>query len=197
MIYTVKFALRPKLDGRNWRLSSAASSSQATKTRRALALRMKPILEERARAQQVRKPGAFVRQKSDEQKPSRTDEAVSELANVSRDTIRNLNDYQRGVLALRMKPILEERARAQQGERTDIRPKSDESRPIRTDLRACWCRAHAVLNGEFSGGGCLWINLIPKLRILISASAVSVRRLLRLAYASRASSARCSISCLA
>lgn len=40
---------------------------------------------------------------------------------------RNLSDYQRGVLALRMKPIIEARARAQQGERTDIRPISDES----------------------------------------------------------------------
>lgn len=47
---------------------------------------------------------------------------------------RNLSDYQRGVLALRMKPIMEERARAQQGERTDIRQKSDECiKPIRTD----------------------------------------------------------------
>lgn len=47
---------------------------------------------------------------------------------------RNLSDYQRGVLALRMKPIMEKRARAQQGERTDIRPKSDEGiKPIRTD----------------------------------------------------------------
>lgn len=46
---------------------------------------------------------------------------------------RNLSDYQRGVLALRMKPIMEERARAQQGERTDIRPKSDGSKPIRAD----------------------------------------------------------------
>lgn len=47
---------------------------------------------------------------------------------------RNLSDYQRGVLALRMKPIMEERARAQQGERTDIREKSHEGiKPIRTD----------------------------------------------------------------
>lgn len=55
-----------------------------------LALRMKPIMEERARAQQIRKPDVFVSQKSDEQKPIRTDEAVSELANVSRDTIRKI-----------------------------------------------------------------------------------------------------------
>lgn len=40
---------------------------------------------------------------------------------------RNLTDYQRGALALRMKPVIEARAKAQQGERTDIRPKSDES----------------------------------------------------------------------
>lgn len=46
---------------------------------------------------------------------------------------RNLSDYQRGVLALRMKPIMEERAKAQQGARTDIRQISDESKPIRTD----------------------------------------------------------------
>lgn len=47
---------------------------------------------------------------------------------------RNISDYQRGVLALRMKPIMEERARAQQGERTDIRQISDECiKPIRTD----------------------------------------------------------------
>ncbi len=46
---------------------------------------------------------------------------------------RNLSDYQRGVLALRMKPIMEERAKAQQGARTDIRQISDECKPIRTD----------------------------------------------------------------
>jgi len=47
---------------------------------------------------------------------------------------RNLTDYQRGVLALRMKPIVEAQAKAQQGARTDISPKSDEStKPIRTD----------------------------------------------------------------
>lgn len=55
-----------------------------------LALRMKPIMEERAKAQQIRKPEEVVSQKSDEQKPIRTDEAVSELANVSRDTIRKI-----------------------------------------------------------------------------------------------------------
>lgn len=55
-----------------------------------LALRMKPIMEERAKAQQIRKPADFVSQKSDEQKPIRADEAVSELANVSRDTIRKI-----------------------------------------------------------------------------------------------------------
>lgn len=57
-----------------------------------LALRMKPIMEERARAQQLSTlvQNAAVSQISDERKPIRTDEAVSELANVSRDTIRKI-----------------------------------------------------------------------------------------------------------
>lgn len=55
-----------------------------------LALRMKPIIEARAKSQQIRKPADFVSQKSDEQKPYRADEAVSGLANVSRDTIRKI-----------------------------------------------------------------------------------------------------------
>ena len=47
---------------------------------------------------------------------------------------RNLSDYQRGVLALRMKPIFEARAAAQQGTQTDISEKSHEClEPIRTD----------------------------------------------------------------
>lgn len=57
-----------------------------------LALRMKPIMEERAKAQQLSTlvQNAAVSQISDERKPIRTDEAVSELANVSRDTIRKI-----------------------------------------------------------------------------------------------------------
>lgn len=57
-----------------------------------LALRMKPIMEDRARAQQLSTlvQNAAVSQISDERKPIRTDEAVSELANVSRDTIRKI-----------------------------------------------------------------------------------------------------------
>ena len=57
-----------------------------------LALRMKPIMEKRARAQQLSTlvQNAPVSQISDERKPIRTDEAVSELANVSRDTIRKI-----------------------------------------------------------------------------------------------------------
>ena len=52
---------------------------------------MKPIMEERARAQQQGgQGGILLSQKSDEAKPIRTDEAVSELANVSRDTIRKI-----------------------------------------------------------------------------------------------------------
>lgn len=57
-----------------------------------LALRMKPIMEERARTQQLSTlvQNAAVSQISDERKPIRTDEAVSELANISRDTIRKI-----------------------------------------------------------------------------------------------------------
>lgn len=80
-----------------------------------LALRMKPIIEARARTQQLSAlvQNAAVSQKSDERttdiftseihplasveapKPAiRTDEAVSELANVSRDTIRKIEGMQ-------------------------------------------------------------------------------------------------------
>jgi len=58
-----------------------------------LALRMKPIMEERAKANSVASGENYGKgsQKSDEPiKPIRTDEAVSELANVSRDTIRKI-----------------------------------------------------------------------------------------------------------
>lgn len=58
-----------------------------------LALRMKPIMEERAKANSVASGENYGKgsQKSDEPiKPIRTDESVSELANVSRDTIRKI-----------------------------------------------------------------------------------------------------------
>lgn len=50
---------------------------------------------------------------------------------------RNLNDFQHTETALQLKPLIEEQARANQGERTDIRQNSDEGylapTPIRTD----------------------------------------------------------------
>ena len=46
---------------------------------------------------------------------------------------RNLSDFTRASLALGMKDDVAEIAKAKQGERTDIRPKSDEGSPIRTD----------------------------------------------------------------
>lgn len=59
-----------------------------------LALRMKPIMEKRARANMAARKGeqaGATSQISDELiKPIRSDEAVSELANVSRDTIRKI-----------------------------------------------------------------------------------------------------------
>lgn len=54
-----------------------------------LALRLKPIMEARARASQIRKPES-VSPKSDEQKPVRTDTAVADLANLGKDTIRKI-----------------------------------------------------------------------------------------------------------
>lgn len=52
---------------------------------------------------------------------------------------RNLSDYQRGVLALRMKPIMEDRARAQQlstlVQNAAVSQISDERKPIRTDAK--------------------------------------------------------------
>jgi hypothetical protein len=45
---------------------------------------MKPIMEARAKAQQVRKPDDFVSPKSDEQQPIRTDAAVASFANLGK-----------------------------------------------------------------------------------------------------------------
>ena len=55
-----------------------------------LALRMKPIIEKRAEEKMLSGANQYSSpsQKSDEAPPIRADEAVSTLANVSRDTIR-------------------------------------------------------------------------------------------------------------
>jgi len=54
-------------------------------------MRLKPIMAERARTQQQGgQGGVLLSQKSDEAKPIRTDEAVSELANLGKDTIRKI-----------------------------------------------------------------------------------------------------------
>lgn len=45
---------------------------------------------------------------------------------------RNLSAYDRSILALKLKPIVAERAKEQQGKRTDICQKSDKSKPIDT-----------------------------------------------------------------
>ena len=62
-----------------------------------LALRMKPIIEARALArQQGGQGGILLGQNSDEARPTiRTDEAVSELASVSRDTIRKIEQIEK------------------------------------------------------------------------------------------------------
>jgi ParB family chromosome partitioning protein len=58
-----------------------------------LALAMKPIVQAKAAEQQARKPDS-VSQNSDEQKPMRTDDAVAEIAGVSRDTVRKVEKIQ-------------------------------------------------------------------------------------------------------
>jgi len=58
-----------------------------------LALRLKPIFEARAKEQQGERKD--IRQNSDESKPICTDEAVSTLANVSRDTIRKIEQIEK------------------------------------------------------------------------------------------------------
>jgi hypothetical protein len=54
-----------------------------------LALRLKPIFEARAKANQSAMGGAL-RPKSDEASPIRTDVAAAEAANLGKDTIRKI-----------------------------------------------------------------------------------------------------------
>lgn len=51
---------------------------------------MKPIIEARAKEQQIRKPADSVPQNSAEQKPIETREVVADMAGVSRDTVRKV-----------------------------------------------------------------------------------------------------------
>ena len=52
-----------------------------------LALRLKPVIAERAKEQQIRKPADFVLQNSVEQKPIDTQKEIAKVAGVSHDTI--------------------------------------------------------------------------------------------------------------
>ena len=52
-----------------------------------LALRLKPVVAEKAKEQQLRKPADFVKQNSAEQKPIETREEIAKAAGVSHDTI--------------------------------------------------------------------------------------------------------------
>jgi len=52
-----------------------------------LALKLKPVIAEKAKEQQIRKPADFLPQKSAKQKPIYTREELAKIAGVSHDTI--------------------------------------------------------------------------------------------------------------
>lgn len=60
-----------------------------------LALRLKPVIAEKAKEQQVRKPANFVSQKSVEQKPIDTQKEIAKVAGVSHDTIAKVEKIER------------------------------------------------------------------------------------------------------
>ena len=66
--------------------------------RSVLALQLEPLYAAEAKRKQIRKP-EFVRQKSDEQTPIRTDEQLAKLAGTSRDTIRKVKTIEQAAEA--------------------------------------------------------------------------------------------------
>ena len=60
-----------------------------------LALRLKPVIAEKAKEQQIRKPAIFVSQKSVEQKPIDTQKEIAKAAGVSHDTIAKVEKIER------------------------------------------------------------------------------------------------------
>ena len=68
-----------------------------------LALRLKPVIAERAKEQQIRKPIEFVSQKSVEQKPIDTQKELARVAGVSHDTMSKVEAIEREA----PKPIIE------------------------------------------------------------------------------------------
>ena len=60
-----------------------------------LALRLKPVIAEKAKEQQIRKPANFVSQKSVEQKPIDTQKEIAKAAGVSHDTIAKVEKIER------------------------------------------------------------------------------------------------------
>ena len=60
-----------------------------------LALRLKPVIAEKAKEQQIRKPASFVSQKSVEQKPIDTQKEIAKAAGVSHDTIAKVEKIER------------------------------------------------------------------------------------------------------
>lgn len=60
-----------------------------------LALRLKPMIEEKAKQQQIRKPADSVSQKSAEQKPIDTQKEIAKIAGVSHDTISKVEHIEK------------------------------------------------------------------------------------------------------
>lgn len=88
-----KSGLRTKSDVKIWMIENQLGKRNATDfARTALALKLKPLLEQRARERQAHgqtAPGITLRPNSDEAS-FRTDDAVAKMAGVGRDTVRKV-----------------------------------------------------------------------------------------------------------
>lgn len=78
-------------DVKEWMINNQFSRRNLPLYQRAvLALKLKPIIEERAKDNQIRKPAGFVSQNSVEQKPIDTQKELAKTAGVSHDTIHKV-----------------------------------------------------------------------------------------------------------
>lgn len=88
-----KHGLRTKTDVKIWMIENQMGKRNTTDfARTALALKLKPLLEQRAKERQIsslKHSDSIVRQNSDE-RGIRTDDAIAKKAGVSRDTVRKV-----------------------------------------------------------------------------------------------------------
>jgi hypothetical protein len=91
---TISMDFATREDAKLWILRNQLGRRNLTDFQRTeIALKMKPLIEVKAREAQTRKPADFVRQNSVEQN-IRTDSTVADLAGVSRDTVRKVEKIQ-------------------------------------------------------------------------------------------------------